>query len=257
MAKIIGLCDCTKNIQRSRLASELSIDLDNLFGNNKALRRHKSLRSSNQPSMSIDAITSSLVDTRYGHSKKHKENLAMPVPNVRTKPVTVHDTKHDKVTETPILDWSSVKALILLPSSAIEFLLTDSDFDRSFLVEAKMASLTDILVALDHHVRKVSSTLQFVETAIKQIEDCQIGVIVDLKSFDEALDICSHFEDFVRLSKSKPHRFRGHMPQTKNSNEYSALEIMALQNIALGLLNLKYEDNHLRILPEMFEGFLH
>jgi hypothetical protein len=47
------------------------------------------------------------------------------------------------------------------------------------------------------------------------------------------------------------------MPQTKNSNEYGALEIMALQNIALGLLNLKYEDNHLRITSEMFEGFLH
>ena len=75
--------------------------------------------------------------------------------------------------------------------------------------------------------------------------------------FGEALDVYSHFEDCVRLSKSKLHRFCGHMPQTKNSNEYGALEIMALQNIALGLLNLKYEDNHLRIPPEMFEGFLH
>jgi hypothetical protein len=91
MAKTIGLCDCTKNIERSWLASDLSIDLDNLFGNSKVLRRHKGLRSSNQPSMSIDAITSSLADTRYGHSKKHKENLVMPVSNVRTKPVTVHD----------------------------------------------------------------------------------------------------------------------------------------------------------------------
>ena len=100
--------------------------------------------------------------------------------------------------------------------------------------------------------------MQFVKTVIKQIEDCQIGVIVDIKScFGEALDVYSHFEDFVRLSKSKPRGFSLHMPQTKNSNEYGALEIMALQNIALGLLNLKYEDNHLRITPEMFEGFLH
>lgn len=259
MAKTIGLCDCTKNIERSRLASELSIDLDNLFGNSKVLRRHKGLRSSNQPSMSIDAITSSLADTRYGHSKKHKENLVMPVPNVRTKPVTVHDTKHDKVIVIPILDWSSVsKALKLSPSSAIEFLLIDSDFDPSFLAEVKMASLTDILVVLDHRVRQGSLTVQFVKTVIKQIEDCQIGVIVDIKScFGEALDVYSHFEDFVRLSKSKPRGFSLHMPQTKNSNEYGALEIMALQNIALGLLNLKYEDNHLRITPEMFEGFLH
>ena len=237
----------------------MSIDLDNLFGNSKVLRRRKGLRLSNQPSMSIDVITSSLADTRYGHSKKYKENLTMPVSNVRITLVTVHDTKHDKVTGIPILDWSSVsKVLILLPSSAMEFLFKDSDFGPSFLAEAKMASLTDIFVVLDHRVRQDSSTLQFVKTAIKQIEYCQIGVIVDVEScFGEALDICSHFENFVKLSKSKTHRFRVHMPQTKNSNEYSALEIMALQNIALGLLNLKCDDNHLKILPEMFEGFLH
>ena len=150
------------------------------------------------------------------------------------------------------------KALNYSAESEVDFLLIDTDFDQSFLAEAKLSSVVDILIVLDHQVRQDSDNLQFVKSAVEQIENCRIGVIVDTgRCLGEALDIYSHFEVFVGPTKNSVISFLGHLPQTQNMNRNGALEIMALQNIALGLLNLNCEATPHSIPSEMFEGFLH
>ena len=161
--------------------------------------------------------------------------------------------------EKPIFNWSAVsKTLEFLPSNPIDFLLIDTDFDKLFIREVKVSSMRDVLVVLDHRVRQDSASLLFVKSAVEQIEDCRIGIIIDtVDCFGEALDIYSHFEISVGSAKSSRVRFLGHLPQTNDINKYRALETMALQNIAIALLDLKYDAIHHTMPLEKFEGFLH
>ena len=255
MTKIIGFCDCTKYGDKSRLASLLSVHLESYFGNTKVLRRHKDSYGYARPSMSVDTFTTCMADDDRSRSTEHKTHFSTSAPNGDSQTITMWGIASEK----PILDWSAVlKTLTFSHSSVIDFLLIETDFDKSFLAEAKVSSVTDILVVLDHRVRQDSDCLQFVKSAVEQMEGCRIGVIVDTgKCLGEAFDIYSHLENLVGPMKNTAISFLGHLPQTKNRDKYSTLETMALQNIAFGLLNLKYEANTHSISSGLFKGVLH
>jgi hypothetical protein len=252
MTKIIGLCDCTKDGDKASLASRLSVHLDNHFGKSKVLSRRKSRPSRTRATMHANSFTSCLEDGGYSRTKAH---FAISKPIRRSKPIILRTTASENAT----FDWLSVsKTLGFSKSFAIDFILIETDFDQSFLAEAKVSSVNDLIVVLDHCVIQDSESLQFVKSAVEQIEDCRIGIIVDTGScLWEAWDVYSHFKVILGSAQSGSISFLGHLPQTKNKQKYDTLEIMALQNIALGLLDLKYEANPHSIPSEMFEGFLH
>ena len=252
MTKIIGLCDCNTSSEKAGLASRLSVHLDNHFGKSKVLSRRKNRPLRALSTMHENSFTSYLNGTDQSRSEVH---FAIYDPVQRSKSIILRA----KASEKAAFDWSSVsKTLGFSKSSAIDFMLIDTDFDQSFLAEAKVSSVTDLIVVLDHRVRQDSESLQFVKSAVEQIKGCRIGIIVDTGlCLGEALDIYSHFEVILGSAQSGSISFLGHLPQTKDKYKYNALEIMALQNIALGLLNLKYEAKPHTIPSKMFEGFLH
>ena len=253
--KIIGICDYSRDGGKSRFVPRLSFHLDEHFGNSKVLSRRNSFASHNKSSMSIDANTSFLADTGHTLSRTYRPQSVKPCLVEQGKQLALADLAIEK----PIFNWSAVsKTLEFLPSNPIDFLLIDTDFDKSFISEVKVSSIKDILVVLDHRVRQDSASLLFVKSAVEQIVDCRIGVIIDAADcLGEALDIYSHFEISVGPAKSGRMRFLGHLPQTNDINKYCTLETMALQNIALALLDLKSDAIHHTMPLEMFEGFLH
>ena len=141
--------------------------------------------------------------------------------------------------------------------SSTDFMVLDAGFGWSPLVTAKGAKIDELVVVLEDTVSRYSEAYQFIKNGLKKTGDRRFNILVN-HGFcgNKAAETYGRLNDMLNGIGGLNYRFIGFVPSFKNDPKFKSLEIMALQNIAHELLDLKYDDRIHKIPKEMFEGAL-
>ena len=141
---------------------------------------------------------------------------------------------------------------------AHEFIVIDTDFEDSFLCEARLAPITDTVLVLDHYVTPKSHLVNFARFVLECLPNCELGVVVYSETHaSQALDMYCQFESLFEAPDMERLSFLGHLPKYKKGHNHNTVETIGLQSIALSLLKLNYQSFPHNIMNEMFKGTLH
>lgn len=252
MTKFIAERDATGRSRFDRFAGCFVDNLETQFGSVKSFERRPVRRIKDQRSKTAHMLIPSIVLLSKGDLSRTEVGLVKVGHLSRNNFAAFVNSR--TVFDLPC----ALKANDNFLGGFNEFMVFTTDIEDAFLEESRLLPLSDLRLDLDDYVSLGGYHIEFTHADPERIEGSRISVVAYSENHAaQALEIYCQFENFVSSLNLKGMFFIGHLPKYKKYLNYSTLEMIGSQNIALSLINLNYRLIPHNMQSEMFKGSLH